>query len=141
MILVAPEGVELETLKVRPRPVEQPAMLGDFPEEEGVRVIEDREIHLVVGKEMLQLMEESGVLRRGYAGSLEQHPEIDVAARMDLSGDRRPELHQQANPVCTRDPVEVGVGSHSADYTGDRADTPGSAFSLPHETFRECPRQ
>src|SRR3990172_1146758 len=79
VVLVAPEGVELEALQGRRLAVEQAAALRDLLEEEWVGAVEDRQVDLPVREQALQLVEEPRALLQCRRGPLEQHGDIHVA--------------------------------------------------------------
>src|SRR3990172_6729961 len=87
VVLVAPEGVELEALQSRGVAVEQAAALRDLLEEQRIGAVEDRQVDLPVREQALQLVEKPRALCQCRRGPLEQHGKIHVARRVELSRD------------------------------------------------------
>lgn len=86
MVLVAFERVELQPLQRTRRTVEQAAAFGDLLQKQRVGAIEQGEIHLALGKERLQVLQQLRVRRQRPGWAFEQDGQVDVAARVHPPG-------------------------------------------------------
>jgi hypothetical protein len=80
VILIALEGVDLQPLKLAGRPMEETACLGDLPEEERVRTIEEGKVDFPIGEELLQVQQQLHVRLQRTRHALQQGGEVHVAA-------------------------------------------------------------
>ena len=82
---------------------------------EGIGPIDDGDVHFAPWEERLQILHRLAEQGERLGDFPELDGEVDVAVRVLVTRDRRPELEQQSNAVLAGDPGdEVGVHEPSA---------------------------
>lgn len=114
MILVAPERIGAQLLPASRRSVQQPSPFGDGMEEQGIRMVEHRQVEAPAGETGLERRQDACLPIVAVGNFGQEDGQIEVTLRMDGAGDGRSELDDELDAIRVRDvaqPVAAGPPS------------------------------